>query len=77
MLLDQINTKLEEILKIHKALPTWVPLSKHFAQECGYKTMDGLRKWCMNHFSPDEFQKLGNHWHIHVTVLHKCKRKVV
>ena len=77
MLLDQINSKLDEILQIHKSLPTWIPVSKHFSQECGYKTIDGFRKWCLNNLGPDEFKKLGSHWHVNIAVLHKCKRKVV
>ncbi len=44
MVLDSINAKLEEIRKIHSAMPTWIPLSKPYAIECGYKTLDFLRK---------------------------------
>ena len=32
MVFDEINKKLDEILKIHNALPTWLPLNKEYAQ---------------------------------------------
>ena len=52
MLLDRIDQKLNEILQIHRSLPTWIPLSQQYAEECGYKTIDGLRKWCYNNLPP-------------------------
>ena len=75
MLLNKIYESLEEILAIHEALPTWLPLSKDYALECGYKTVDGLRKYCYNNLPPDKFEKRGNNWYIHVSVLHHVKRK--
>lgn len=77
MIFDEINTKLDEILKIHHALPTWIPLSKIYAEECGYKSIDGFRKWCYNNLPPDKFEKHGKNWFIHVSVIHLIKRKVV
>lgn len=77
MLLDQINFKLDEILAIHEALPTWLPLSKEYALECGYKTIDGLRNYCFRNLPPDKFEKRGNKWYIHVSVIHYVKRKAV
>jgi len=77
MLLDTINTKLDEILAIHESLPTWIPLSQSYAEECGYKTIDGLRKWCYTNLSPEKFEKHGKNWYIHVSVLHLIKRKAV
>ncbi len=77
MLIDEINTKLNDILKIHKALPTWLPLTKEYAYENGYQTVDGLRKWCYNNLGPDDFTKRGKHWYIHISVIHFVKRKVV
>ncbi len=77
MILDAINSKLEEIIKIHSSLPTWIPLSKPYAIECGYKTLDGLRKYCYNNLPPDKFVKKGNSWFIHVSVIHQVKRKIV
>jgi len=77
MLLDNINQKLDDILAIHQSLPTWIPLSQSYAQECGYKTIDGLRKWCYNNLSPEKFSKQGKNWYIHVSVLHLVKRKLV
>lgn len=77
MILDEINSKLDEILNIHNALPTWIPLTKLFANECGYKSIDGLRKWCYNNLHPDTFVKHGKNWFIHKSVIHKVKRKLV
>lgn len=77
MLLDRIDAKLDEILAIHTALPTWIPLSKDYAFECGYKTIDGLRKWCYNNLPPEKFEKHGKNWYIHVSVIHFVKRKEV
>lgn len=77
MLLDKIHSQLAELLAIHKALPTWIPLSKYYAHECGYKTIDGLRKYCFNNLPPDKFEKRGKNWYIHVSVIHYVKRKVV
>lgn len=77
MLLDRIESKLDEILSIHESLPTWTPISKPYAEECGYKTIDGLRKWCYNNLPPEKFEKRGKNWFIHVSVLHLVKRKAV
>jgi len=77
MIFDEINSKLDEILKIHDALPTWLPLTKQYAHECGYKSIDGLRKWCYNNLNPDKFQKIGKNWYIHISVIHRVKRKSV
>lgn len=77
MIIDTINEKLDEILKIHHALPAWIPLSKEYAAECGYKTLDGLRKWCFNNLPPETFEKRGKNWYIHISVFHLVKRKVV
>jgi len=77
MLLDNINSKLDEILAIHQNLPTWIPLNKRYAEECGYKTIDGLRKYCYNNLPPEQFEKFGNNWHIHISAVHLIKRKLV
>ena len=77
MLLNTINDKLDEILRIHRSLPTWIPISKQYAKECGYKSIQGLRVWCFKHLPPDKFDKRGNSWCIHISVLHFVKRKVV
>lgn len=77
MIFDVINDKLDEILSIHQALPTWIPLSKDYADECGYQTIDGLRKWCYNNLPPEKFEKRGKNWYIHISVIHFIKRKVV
>ncbi|WP_457748091.1 hypothetical protein [Sulfurimonas sp.] len=77
MLLDNINAKLDEILAIHQNLPTWIPLSKRYAEECGYKTIDGLRKWCYNNLPPGKFEKYGKNWYVHISVVHLVKRKLV
>lgn len=77
MVFDEINKKLDEILRIHDSLPTWIPLSKEYANECGYQTIDGLRKWCYHNLSPEKFEKRGKNWYIHVSVIHFVKRKGV
>lgn len=77
MILDVINEKLDEILKIHHALPKWMPLTKEYAKECGYTTIDGLRKWCFNNLPPEKFEKHGKNWYIHISVIHFVKRKLV
>ena len=77
MLLSNINDKLNEILAIHEALPRWIPLSQAYAEECGYKTIDGLRKWCYNNLAPDKFEKKGKNWYIHISAAHLVKRKLV
>lgn len=77
MILDELNNKIDVILSIHKALPTWIPLTKDYAEECGYKTIDGLRKWCYNNLSPETFEKRGRHWYIHISAIHLVKRRMV
>ncbi len=77
MIFDVINEKLDEILQIHQALPEWIPLSKQYADECGYQTIDGLRKWCYNNLPPEKFEKRGKNYYIHISVIHFVKRKVV
>lgn len=62
---EAINQKLDEVLKLHRSLPEWYPLTKEYANECGYKTIDGLRKWCYNNLPPDDFIKKGKLWYIH------------
>jgi len=77
MVLERIETKLNQILAIHDALPTWLPLTQQYAEECGYKTIDGLRKWCYDNLNPNMFQKKGKNWFIHISVIHRVKRKAV
>jgi len=77
MVLDEINTKMDEILSIHKALPEWLPLTKEYAIECKYKTLDGLRKWCYNNLPPEQFKKRGKKWYVHISAIHFVKRRVV
>ena len=72
--IEEIKSFLKEILAIHKSLPTWIPLSAKYAEECGYKTIDGLRTHCKNNIHPDHFKKFGKNWYLHVSVLHHVKR---
>jgi hypothetical protein len=72
--IENIEDLIKEVLAIHKSLPQWIPLSAKYAEECGYKTIDGLRTHCKNNIHPDQFQKFGNKWYIHVSVLHHVKR---
>jgi len=74
MIFEIILEEIREIKKIHKALPEWTPLSKNYAKECGYKTIDGLRNHCLNKLHPDYFKKIENKWYIHISVLHQVKR---
>lgn len=67
--LESIDAKLDGILAIHRALPEWYPITREFATECGYKTIDGLRKWCYNNLNPDDFVKRGKLWYINVKSL--------
>jgi len=71
--LESIESKLDDVLALHRALPTWYPITREFAAECGYKTMDGLRKWCYNNLHPDDFVKRGKHWFIHIGSLPMVK----
>lgn len=73
--LDEINRKLDQILAIHRALPTWYPITKDYALERGYTTVWGLTKWCRSNLSPDDFVKRGKHWYIHVRSLPHVKMK--
>lgn len=45
--------------------PEWIPLSKKTAEQKGYKTVDGFRKYCINNVHPSKFQKIGKSWHLH------------
>lgn len=73
--LDEIDRKLDQILALHRALPQWYPITKEFAQECGYKTAEGLKKWCYNNLNPDDFVKRGKHWFINVRSLPNVKMR--
>lgn len=73
---DRLEEKIDTILALHRSLPTWYPLTKEYATECGYKTVEGLKKWCYNNLHPDDFVKRGKHWFIHVRSLPQIKRKV-
>lgn len=72
---QEINEKLDAVLRIHSSLPEWYPITREFAKECGYKTMDGLRKWCFNNLPPDDFVKRGRYWFISVRALPRVKSK--
>ena len=74
MIFETILEKLDRVLEIHKSLPEWTPLSKMYAKECGYKTIDGLRNYCLKHIHPDFFKKIEGKWYIHISVLHQVKR---
>lgn len=72
---EELNNKLDQVLKIHKSLPEWYPITKIFADECGYRTVWGLTKWCRSNLSPDDFVKRGKFWFIHVRSLSHVKMK--
>lgn len=73
---EEINSKLDKVLKLHNALPEWYPLTQEYAYECGYKTIDGLRKWCYNNLPPDDFVKKGKLWYISIRSLPLVNQKV-
>lgn len=80
MLIDRIENLEDEIqdIKAHlSALPTWIPLTLEYANECGYKTTDGLRRWCIRNLSPEEFVQKGRFWCAHRKALVKVKLKSV
>lgn len=72
---QELNQKLDSILILHRSLPQWYPITQDFASECGYKTMEGLRKWCYNNLNPDDFVKKGKLWYISVKSLPHVKMK--
>jgi len=74
--LNQILFELGEIKSYIKSLPEWTPISKQVAIDKGYKTTDGLRKWCENNLHPDDFQKFGRVWHIRTAVFQRIKNKM-
>jgi len=73
---QELNEKLDTILIIHRSLPQWYPITQDFATECGYKTLDGLRKWCYKNLNPNDFLKRGKLWYINIKSLPLVKAKV-
>lgn len=73
--IEDLERDVEELKRQMRHLPTWYPITKLFAEECGYKTTDGLRKYCQNNLHPDAFIKKGKLWYIHKTALHSVKFK--
>ncbi len=67
--IDILENKIDTILDILGVQPEWHPLSLAMADKTGYKTIDGLRKWCERNIHPDYFRKIGKVWHIHRTKL--------
>ena len=72
---QELNEKLDTILIIHRSLPQWYPITREFSAECGYKTVDGLRKWCYNNLNPNDFLKRGKLWYINIKSLPLVKAK--
>lgn len=72
---QELNDKLDTILILHRSLPQWYPITHEFATECGYKTLDGLRKWCYNNLNPEDFVKRGKLWYINIKSLPIVKIK--
>jgi len=73
---DEIKQMLKRVLSIHNNIPKWYPLTLDYANECGYKTVDGLRKWCYANLPPDDFIKKGRFWYVNVRSLHLLSKKV-
>lgn len=72
---DQLNEKLDQVLTIHRALPEWYPVNNEFAKECGYKTTEGLQRWCFNNLPPSDFVKKGKGWYVSIRSLPRVKMK--
>lgn len=78
MLMEKIQAlddKVKQIEMIHNALPEWYPITSVFAKECGYKTTDGLQKWCYRNLPPNDFVKKSKLWYISIRALHQVKLK--
>lgn len=75
--IEKLEKTTDEIKMTMIAIPTWIPLTLEYAQELGYKTVNGLRAWCSRNLSPDEFDKKGRWWYIHKSALYKLKKKGV
>jgi len=72
---EELNSKLDKVLSLHKALPQWHPITQLYAEERGYETTDGLRKWCYNNLPPDDFVKKGKLWYINIESLPLVNKK--
>ena len=67
--IEILENKIDMMLDILGMQPEWYPLSLSLANRMGYKTVDGLRKWCARNIHPDYFKQIGKIWHIHRTRL--------
>ncbi len=67
--IEVLEEKIDLILDILGMHPDWYPLSLNLANRVGYKSVDGLRKWCTRNIHPDYFRQIGKTWHIHRTKL--------
>lgn len=72
---EEILQGIQQVLAIHRSLPQWFPITKEYAEECGYKSVWGLRQWCYNNLNPDDFVKRGKLWYINVKSLPLVKMK--
>ena len=60
--LDELESKVNYLCN---CFPTWIPLSNKLLESTGYKSVDGLRVYCLKNIHPDKFQKFGRQYHIH------------
>lgn len=57
-----IRSEIDAMNNFFRALPDWYPIGIDLAHQYGYRTVDGLRKWCTNNVHPDDFVKRGKNW---------------
>lgn len=57
-----IRNEINALNNVFIALPDWYPLGADLACQYGYRTVDGLRKWCINNIHPEDFIKRGKNW---------------
>lgn len=73
---ETILQRLDDIEEHFVAMPEWIPITKEFARQNGYKTVDGLRIWCQKHLPPDQFDKRENRWCVNKTAVRLIKNKI-
>ncbi len=77
MLIDRVEALENDMQIIKQILPEWIPLNKEFATSKGFKSTNGLRRWCLKNLSPHEFEQKGRKWYVHKTALAKISLKMV
>lgn len=60
--IENLETKINYLFG---CFPEWIPLSSKLLESTGYKSVDGLRKYCITNIHPEKFKKFGRQYHIH------------